>query len=102
MVRVLGLVLVLVANMVKADPVSKKWDSVQDPSFCVGYSIIKMEQHPGEVYYEWMKEWYDAQISNDDLMMNPVNSQSIHDGYNMNSDERIIECVTEFDKVLEG
>lgn len=102
MKNIITVLLLLVACSSHAELVkSKNWNAAKDPSFCVGYSIVKIEQHPNEIYYKWMKEWYDNQISNDDLMMEPVDVDSVHSGYSMDNDDKIIECITVFDKVLE-
>lgn len=82
--------------------IKKHYDnwSVSNPSYCLGYVDIKTKQHPEMQYYKWMKEFYSEQVSQTDLMQEPLDSKSYYLGYNMLDDDLTVECVYTFEQVL--
>ncbi|WEM33483.1 hypothetical protein EJP02_422 [Escherichia phage EJP2] len=71
-----------------------------DPSYCIGYADAKMFQTGNQQYYEWMKQWYEDQTSNTDLVMKPFNHRSYVNGTEMNNNDLTVECVMEFDFII--
>lgn len=78
---------------------SQNWKEVSNPSFCIGYAKTKMEQNPEKQYYKDMYEFYDSKVSSTDLMLDPVDNEALLQGYDLNDDNLIMECVTAFDKI---
>ena len=72
-----------------------------DPSYCIGYADMKLFQTGHQTYYVWMKQWYEEQASQTDFSMKPFNTKSYIDGTEMNNNDLTVECVYEFDYILQ-
>lgn len=75
-----------------------KWKEVSSPSYCIGYAKEKMEQHPSQIYYKEMYDFYDEKVSSTDLMAEPIDNEALLRGYNLDDDSKIMECVNAYDK----
>lgn len=71
-----------------------------DPSYCIGYADAKIFQTGNQQYYQWLKQWYEEQVSTTDLSMKPFNNNSYINGTEMNDNDLTVECVLEFNYIL--
>ncbi|USL83838.1 hypothetical protein A4_171 [Escherichia phage A4] len=83
-------------NPVYADKV--RWKDVKSPSYCAGYAKVKDEQH-NKQYYKDMFSFYNSMISETDLMAKRVDREDFLQGYDMNDDEKTLECVEVFNYI---